>query len=307
MKIDQDLLFRFEQGLNPQRIENSPIPARCIGFGEISAIFLIGDNKDIAYKRLPLFKNRNEAEDYRLIYHEYCELLKKAGLRLPEDETCVVEVPGRPVSLYIAQKKLPGDRLCHKLIHTLDPDSIKIMIGEVVSETAKIWAFNKTFEPNLKLAIDGQLSNWAWINEGGDPLLYFIDTSTPLYLKEGVEKQNPELLLQSAPGFLRWMIRMFFLEDVMTRYYDPVLVNTDLAGNLFKEQKPDLVPLALEIINSHLKGTGKSLTLKDIEKYYREDKLIWTLFLSFRKIDRWIKTSLLRRRYEFILPGKIKR
>ncbi|MBW1899493.1 MAG: hypothetical protein JRI61_10595 [Deltaproteobacteria bacterium] len=93
----------------------------------------------------------------------------------------------------------------------------------------------------------------------------------------------------------------------MTRYYDPVLVNTDLAGNLFKEQKPELVPLALEIINTHLRDSGKKITLKEIEKYYREDKLIWTLFLSFRKIDRWIKTSLLRKRYEFILPGKIKR
>jgi len=307
MEIDQDLLFQFEDGLNPQDLENSSIPARCIGYGEISAIFQLGGNEDIAYKRLPLFKHQKEAEDYRLIYHEYCELLKKAGIRLPEDETSIIEVPGRPVVLYIAQRMLPGDRLCHKLIHTLDPDSIKIMIQQVVSETAKVWEFNRTFGPSLNLAIDGQLSNWAWIKEEEDHILYFIDTSTPLYLKEGLEKQNPELLLQSAPGFLRWMIRMFFLEDVMTRYYDPVLVNTDLAGNLFKEQKPELVPVALEIINSHIQDTGKKITLKDIEKYYREDKLIWALFLSFRKIDRWIKTSLLRKRYEFILPGKIKR
>ncbi|MBW1899657.1 MAG: hypothetical protein JRI61_11440, partial [Deltaproteobacteria bacterium] len=240
MKIDLDLLVRFEEGLNPQDLESSSIPARCIGYGEISAIFQIGDNENIVYKRLPLFKNRNEAEDYGLLYHEYCELLKKAGIRLPEDETTVIEVPGRPVVLYIAQQKLPVERLCHKLIHTLDQDSIKIMIQQVVSETAKIWEFNRTFGPSLKLAIDGQLSNWVWIKEEKDHVLYFIDTSTPLYLKEGVEKQNPELLLQSAPGFLRWMIRMFFLEDVMTRYYDPVLVNTDLAGNLFKEQKPEL-------------------------------------------------------------------
>ena len=307
MKTDPDLLFRFEKGLNPQDLESSSIQARCIGYGEISAIFVIEGNDDIAYKRLPLFKNRNEAEAYRLIYHEYCELLKKAGLKLPEDETSVIEVPGRPVVLYIAQRKLPGDRLCHKLIHTLDSDSIKLMIGQVVSETAKVWEFNRNFSPSLKLAIDGQLSNWAWIKEEENHILYFIDTSTPLYLKEGLEKQNPELLLQSAPGFLRWMIRMFFLKDVMTRYYDPILVNTDLAGNLFKEQKPELVPLALEIINSHIQDNEKKITLKDIEKYYREDKLIWTLFLSFRKIDRWITRSLLRKRYEFILPGKIKR
>lgn len=307
MTTDPDLLFRFEKGLNPQDLESSSIQARCIGYGEISAIFVIEGNQDIAYKRLPLFKSRNEAEAYRLIYHEYCELLKKAGLRLPEDETSIVEVPGRPVVLYIAQRKLPGDRLCHNLLHTLDSDSIKIMIQEVVSETGKVWEFNRIYEPSLRLAIDGQLSNWAWINENEDHLLYFIDTSTPLYRKEGVEKQNPELLLQSAPGFLRWMIRMFFLEDVMTRYYDPILVNTDLAGNLFKEQKPELVPLALEIINRSIRDNEKKITLKDIEKYYREDKLIWTLFLSFRKIDRWIKTALLGKRYEFILPGKIKR
>lgn len=307
MKTDPDLLFRFEKGLNPQKLESSSIQATCIGYGEISAIFVIEGNQDIAYKRLPLFKSRNEAEAYRLIYHEYCELLKKAGLRLPEDETSIVEVPGRPVVLYIAQRKLPGDRLCHNLLHTLDSDSIKIMIQEVVSETEKVWEFNRTHGPSLRLAIDGQLSNWAWIKEKEEPLLYFIDTSTPLYRKEGVEKQNPELLLQSAPGFLRWMIRMFFLEDVMTRYYDPILVNTDLAGNLFKEQKPELVPLALEIINSSIRDNEKKITLKDIEKYYREDKLIWTLFLSFRKIDRWIKTALLGKRYEFILPGKIKR
>ncbi|MFO7559788.1 MAG: DUF6206 family protein [Desulfobacterales bacterium] len=307
MKTDPDLLFRFEKGLNPQNLESSSIQATCIGYGEISAIFVIEGNQDIAYKRLPLFKSRNEAEAYRLIYHEYCELLKKAGLRLPEDETSIVEVPGRPVVLYIAQRKLPGDRLCHNLLHTLDSDSIKVMIQEVVSETEKVWEFNRTYGPSLRLAIDGQLSNWAWIKENEDHLLYFIDTSTPLYRKEGVEKQNPELLLQSAPGFLRWMIRMFFLEDVMTRYYDPILVNTDLAGNLFKEQKPELVPLALEIINSSIRDNEKKITFKDIEKYYREDKLIWTLFLSFRKIDRWIKTALLGKRYEFILPGKIKR
>ncbi|MGD9898844.1 MAG: hypothetical protein AB7T22_06910 [Calditrichaceae bacterium] len=100
---------------------------------------------------------------------------------------------------------------------------------------------------------------------------------------------------------------MLFLSDVMNRYYDPRKVYIDLAANLYKEQRPDLIPLAVKIINENLfKGT-EPLTLAEIEKYYREDKIIWTLFLSFRRIDRWIKTRIFKQRYEFILPGDIKR
>ena len=49
------------------------------------------------------------------------------------------------------------------------------------------------------------------------------------------------------------------------------------------------------------------LTVGEVEKYYREDKFIWALFLFLRRLDRWLTTKLLRKRYEFILPGKIKR
>jgi hypothetical protein len=51
----------------------------------------------------------------------------------------------------------------------------------------------------------------------------------------------------------------------------------------------------------------KALTEAEVTQYYRQDKLIWTLFLAFRRLDRWVTTKLFRRRYEFILPGKIKR
>ena len=138
-------------------------------------------------------------------------------------------------------------------------------------------------------------------------VMYYIDTSTPLLRLNEEEQQNPELLLQSAPGFLRWIIRLFFLDDVMSRYYVPKLVFTDLAANLFKEQKPELIPDAIDVINRYLPGGEAGITLEEVEKYYKEDKLIWSLFLAFRKIDRWIKTTLLRKRYEFIIPGNIKR
>jgi hypothetical protein len=93
----------------------------------------------------------------------------------------------------------------------------------------------------------------------------------------------------------------------MNRYYDQRQVYIDLAANLYKEQRPDLIPMTIETINRQIGSDQIPLTEDDVKKYYREDKLIWTLFLSFRRIDRWLATRIFRRRYEFILPGKIKR
>ena len=184
-----------------------------------------------------------------------------------------------------------------------DPD----VIEQAVAETARVWVFNQEEAPQLKLAIDGQLSNWVSSSGRAGGEMLYIDTSTPLFCKNGIEQQNPELMLQSAPSFLRWIIRLFFLKDVMTRYYNPRMVYTDIAANLYKEQQPGLVGDAVDIINRHLPAAESPLTVKEVKDYYREDKLIWTLFLAFRRLDRWLKTVFFRQRYEFILPGPIKR
>ena len=304
--FSQELLYEFEKGLNPQKPADSKIPARIVGYGEISAIFEIEADNIHVYKRLPLFDSLSAAEHYRQMYLEYCRLLVKAGLFLPTHDTRIVAVLGRPAALYIAQKKLPGANFGHKLIHHLNDGSSLDLIEDAIREIAKIWNFNSANKPDIELAIDGQLSNWVRDSENNQRLCY-IDTSTPLFCKQGVEQQNPELLLKSAPGFLRWIIRLFFLQDVMTRYYIPRLVFMDLIANLHKEQKPELIEPAIELVNAKLPHDQAPLTKTKVDKYYREDKLIWIVFLGLRRLDRFFTTRLLRKRYEFILPGKIKR
>ncbi len=306
MYVDEELLHRFEAGLNPQNIEDSPIPATILGFGEISAIFQIGDNKEVAFKRMPLFSERSPAERYARRFEEYCLLLTEAGLELPEHQTVVIQVPDRPVVCYIAQQRFPFERFGHRLIHHLPSKHILSLIEKVVFEISKVFIFNRSGRPSIEIALDGQISNWVEPGGADGPLIY-IDTSTPLYRKGGVEQLDPELFLKSAPAPLRWIIRLLFLESVMSRYYDQRQVYIDLAANLYKEQRSDLVPIAVEIINRHLFENLQPVTPRDVENYYREDKLIWTLFLAFRKVDRWVKTKLVRKRYEFLLPGKIKR
>ena len=304
--LPQEQLYEFEKGLNPQRLAESKIPARIVGYGEISAIFEIEADNANVYKRLPLFDSVDAARHYQQMYRDYCSLLEKAGLCLPGDDTRIVAVPGRPAALYIAQKKLPDADFGHKLIHHLDRGSSLDFIKHVVLEIGKIWSFNTDNNPGIKLAIDGQLSNWVQDPENNQRL-HYIDTSTPLFCLQGVEQQNPELLLKSAPGFLRWIIRLFFLKDVMTRYYIPRLVFMDLVANLYKEQKPELIEPAIACVNAHLPQDQSPLTRSGVDKYYREDKLIWIVFMGLRRLDRFITTRILWKRYEFILPGKIKR
>jgi hypothetical protein len=307
MKIDTELLYEFERGLDPQKLSGSHIPAVTLGYGEISTIFQIGDQTDVAYKRLPLFRNRAAATGYIQRYIEYSRLLIQAGLFLTDHQAVCIDVPQRPVTVYIAQKRLPSKRFGHHIVRTCGQEEHKRLVACIVTEIEKVWRFNSVHSGSLELALDGQISNWAIIRDESPAEVTYVDTSTPLFRKGGVEQLDPEPLLQGAPVFLRWILRLFFLDDVMNRYYDKRQVFIDLAANLYKEQRSDLIPPTIDVINEHLASSDKTLTLKEIEKYYREDKLIWTLFLAFRRIDRWLTMKILRRRYEFILPGKIKR
>ena len=98
----------------------------------------------------------------------------------------------------------------------------------------------------------------------------------------------------------------------MTRYYDTRLVATDLIANFYKEQRPELVPGLAQAANEFYASEGaslgvKPLTEKEIKAYYKEDALIWVLFLAFRRFDRWLHKYILRKPYIYILPGHIKR
>ncbi len=307
MPIDKDLLHEFESGLNPQDLENSPIPASIIGYGEISAIFKIAGNEDFAFKRLPLFSDHSAAERYTRIHNEYCRLLNQAGLRLPEHETVIIAPGGRPVVVYIAQKRIPSRLFGHRLIHRLKRGTLNQLLETIVTEIARIWEYNHCHQPAVRLAIDGQLSNWTWIGNQPSPSICYIDTSTPLFRKDGIEQLDAELFLKSAPAFLRWILRWLFVKDVIDRYYDQRQVYTDLAANLYKEQQPGLIPEVIPIINRELGADHKPLTVDEVQKYYREDKIIWRCYLFFRRIDRWLTTRILGRRYEYILPGTIQR
>jgi hypothetical protein len=321
LSIDKKLLTAFEEGLDPRHPDKSTIPAEVLGYGEMSTVFAVGKEgqRDLAYKRMPIFLTRQEVARYQAIYNEYNEILKdRVGIEVPAYDAAVIETNKGRLVMFDVQKRLLADSIGNRAIHAVGPDQIKLLVRLVLKELKKVWVFNAK-KSGIEIGIDGQISNWSIV--GFDPenpkftektrLIYF-DTSTPFIKKKGAEQLDPELFLRAAPSFLVWLIRWLFLADVMTRYYSFHLVAIDLVANFYKEQRPELIPGLVAVVNDFFATEARELavepiTEKEVASYYKEDAWIWRLWLAFRRIDRFLKTRILMRPYPFILPGKIKR
>jgi len=320
VEIDKALLAEFERTIDTARPERSKIPIKVLGYGEISLVFeIIGDKHPLAYKRLPIFDDEAQVTRHVNAYKEYTRLLREdVGIVVPwSDAAWFPSTEGRIVVLYCAQAKLDPNSIGNRVIHAVDEPNLKVLVASVMRELKKIWAFNKR-QSKIQVGIDGQVSNWAV--PGFDPAspvvdpakpLSYIDTSTPMYRVDGAEAMDAVLFLKSAPGFLRGTL-MGMLHEVVDRYYDWRLVANDFIANFYKEQLPGSVPAVVASVNEFF-GTEasefgiKPFTVDEIKKYYKRDKQIWVLFQNMRRFDRFVKTKLLRRPYDFYLPGKIKR
>jgi hypothetical protein len=321
LEIDRGLLEQFERQLDPRNPEYGEMGAKVLGYGEISTVFQIGSGEEagVAYKRMPIFSSESELESYRWIYREYNRVLSsEVGLKIPPYGCAAIDdAAGKPV-MFLAQRKLPSSSIGNKAIHLLPPSEVARLLRQVLRELAKVWRFNAE-QAEMELGIDGQISNWAieGFEEAAGSLpaeisLLYLDTSTPFIRVDGTEQLDPELFLRSAPSFLVWVLKKLFLEDVMTRYYDLHLVAVDLIANFYKEQLPALIGGLVDETNEFFDREApelgvEPLSAKEVKSYYREDALIWKLYLSMRKTDRFLKTRLSRKGYPYILPGKIKR
>ena len=319
MQINRQLLQKFEDTIDTVHPDCGKIPINILGYGEISLVFeLINTDQPIAYKRLPIFDTENQVNRHIQAYKMYHQILQRLGLNVPAHDAVWIRSKERKIVLYCAQEKIREESVGHKIIHSLNDKDLHTLIQLIMREMYKIWAFNQQGK-SLKVGLDGQISNWAVINYNPqDPhisredKLTYLDTSTPMFRWHSIEAMEPILFLKSAPFFLRWLLKALFLEEVVDRYYDWRLVTIDLVANFFKEQRPELIPGILKVINDFFLKEAtdfdiKPLTFEEVKKYYDEDKKIWVIFQNTRRLDRYIQTKLFRKQYDFYLPGKIER
>lgn len=320
MNIDISLLKKLEKTINTLNPEKGIIPIKILGFGEISLVFEIqNDPKNIAYKRIPIFDNEQQVKRHIWAYNKYCRILEEnVGLNLPDYDTAWFKDDKGKIWFYCVQEKVLPESVGHKVIHQISDKDIEILVLLAMREMKKAYKFSKESK-YIELGIDGQISNFSVVNYDArspkvdlDTKLSYLDTSTPLFRVNGKEAMDALLFLKSTPFFLQPIIKAAFLQEVLDRYYDWKLVTIDLIANFFKEQKPEIIPRLIRLVNKFFVEEAKefgieSIMLKEVVDYYKSDKTIWVIFQNARKIDRYIKMKLLKKEYDFYLPPKIKR
>lgn len=311
---------KLERSIDTFNPEKGEVPIKILGYGEISLVFeIVGDPEQIAYKRIPIFDNEKQVNRHIWAYNEYNRILiEEVGLILPEYDVAWFKDEEDKIQFYCVQEKISSESVGNRVIHEVNTEDIHTLILLAMREMKKVWLYSKNHE-TIDLGLDGQISNFAVI--GYDPnnpkiredtkLIYF-DTSTPMFRKNGIEAMDAELFLKSTPSFLRFLVKAAFLDEVVDRYYDWRLVTIDLIANFFKEQRPELIPGIISQVNKFFNEEASEfnmepITFEEVQKYYKNDKMIWVIFQNARKIDRYLKTKLFKKKYDFYLPGKIKR
>ncbi len=327
LKRDGALYERFRRDFRGHYREQGSLAI--LGFGEISTVMSLAkgrvmgrdfslqrvEGSRMVWKRMPPFPSGAEVDRFERAYVEYREILTGLGIRVPEQRLTRFTY-GKLLTVYAGQARINPAFVGHVMLHRLDAENALRLFRKVLGELRKIHEFN-TRASGVKIGIDGQLSNWVLDSRDGalthvhpDDGMMYIDTSTPLYRKDGREQMNPEVFIMTTPSFLRWVVRRFFLQEVLDRYYDLRLVIVDIIANLHKEQLPGLIPQFLPVANGFIREEGilgGEITREEIDKYYAGDAFIWKFYQFARRVDRFITEKIMRKKYSYRLPGKIKR
>jgi hypothetical protein len=267
---------------------------RVLGHGEISCVLAwkAGEG-EVACKRLPLFSSAPELEGYQRALLTYLDRLEATGVRvLPTRLQSLPRADGK-LAAYCLQPVLPQGSLAPAAIARLPQDQALAVLGRIAS------AIEGTVSP--RLGIDGQLCNWALV----DDQLWYLDITTPMARDEaGRELLDAGVFLASLPWAIRGIAHRFILESVLQKYYSLRGVLLDLAGNLYKERLDALIPGFLQLANKRLE---RAINEDEVRRYYRRDARTWALLQWLRRADRFWQRHVRRRTYPFLLPAAIQR
>jgi len=308
-----DVLARFEAQLDPARPAAAPGVA-IIGYGEVSTVFALAELPGRVCKRMAGFRGREAVAGYTGVVQRYIDFLEAEGVRVVETALLPIERRGRAPVVYLVQPQLAAEGLGNQLLRCADDAALRARIDAVLARIGRLLRSNRERRDGRSVTVDAQLSNWHFGTaepDGGDPVL--IDIGTPFMRKDGVDEIGVELFLAPVPPGVRAVYRRAHaVEHYLDAFFDARSLLVDAVANFHKEGRPDRIPLALERVNRWLAEDvrdlgGAAIRAEDVDRYYRNDAKTLELYLRARRLDRFVRTRLLHQRYDFILPGAIRR
>jgi hypothetical protein len=305
-------LERFETSLDPARPAASG--AEIVGYGEVSTVFAVPDLPGRLCKRMAGFRDEAAARDYVAVVRRYLACLAEACVRVAPTDVVPLAVGGRRPVVYLLQPRLDPACMGNQLLRSADDAVLRACLDRILAHVCDLARANRARSDGRAVTVDAQLSNWYFEPEGdgvGPPLL--VDVGTPFMRLHGVDEVGTGLFLAAVPPLVRaYYRRTRAVERYLDAFFDPRRLLVDLLGNFHKEGRPDRLALAIDHVNRFFAERAADLGVRailrpDVDRYYANDAAVLELFLRARRLDRFVRTRLLRRPYDFILPGRIRR
>jgi hypothetical protein len=308
------VLSELESRLDPAEPEGTP-GVSVVAYGEVSACLRLAGLPGVICKRMSGFADDVAAQRYQELVRTYLTELAAGGVQVVDTQIVAVPRPGRAPVVHLVQPELPVPTLGNAILRTADDATVTDAVERVLAATLRLAVASHDRSDGLEVALDGQLSNWSFGPDAehlADPVL--VDVGTPFMRRGGRHLVDIGWLETPIPAGVRTYYHLrglvgAYLDD----YYDARLVAVDLLGNFHKEGRPDRVPLGVDVVNRWLAGDAAVLgkhapvTADEVEKYYRSDADLLALYLRLRRADRFLRTKVFRRTYDFVLPGPVSR
>jgi hypothetical protein len=303
-------LAAFERVLDPACPTARP-GVELLGWGEVSAVLGLPDLPGWVCKRMAGFRDEPAAERYLAVVRRYVETLAGDGVRVVDTRLVPLRIGSRRPVVYLLQPRLDPSRLGHQLLRTAPDEALGACLEAALDVVLRVHRANRARGDGRALGVDGQLSNWHY-PDAGEPAL--LDVGTPFMRLHGADELDVELFLAAVPPVARaWYRRQRAVERYLDDYFEPRRVLVDLLGNFHKEGRADRLPFAVARANRWLDAhaaeleDARPIAADAVSRYYQRDAAQLELFLRARRLDRWLRTRLLRQRYDFVLPGPIRR
>jgi hypothetical protein len=309
--VPHEILAAFEQQLDPADPTAGPFGAEIIGYGEVSAVLGLADLPGRVLKRMSGFPDAGSARAYCGVVERYIAILAESGIAMaPTQLVTLAPETGRHV-IYLVQPRFGDDRMGQTILRRGSDEQLRSLMERVMGEVRSVLSANAGRRDGRRVAIDAQLSNWHWPNEQAAPVL--IDLGTPFMCLHDRLEIGEEYFLRAFPPPLRaWLRRRHVVERYIADYFHFDRSILDLIGNFAKEGAPARIPNAVAFANEWIAGQPDAPELGRIDEaqvrdYYARDAGTLKWMLRARRLNRWIHTRLLRRPYDYILPGRIDR
>jgi hypothetical protein len=306
------VLARTEEALDPGDPERGGA-VHVLGHGEISVALAVSDLPGLVCKRMSGFSDDGSAAGYATLVEDYLEWLGSAGARVAPTDVHTVHRGERPPVVYLVQPRMAAETLGDHLLRTADDQTVGAAVAAALAVVGTVARHSGASPDDAELALDGQLSNWSFDPDPESTAPLLIDVGTPFVRRRGVHAMDREVLLAPVPpGIRAYYRRRRLVEAYLDDYFVPRTVAVDLLGNFHKEGAAARLPTGLEAANAwldseDLPGPTDPVTLDEVERYYRQDADLLALYLRLRRMDRFLRTRVLRRTYDYVLPDDVTR